>query len=76
MKTLNVSISDVDYKKFGLKKDALSFHDFIDIVNRKMAQQTLKECVKQAKKYGLDKMTMDEIDAEVKAVRENAKARH
>jgi len=76
MKTLSVSISDVDYKKFGLKKDALSFNDFIDIVNRKMAQETLKECVKQAKKYGLDKMTMDEIDAEVKAVRENAKARH
>jgi len=76
MKTLNVSISDVDYKRFGIKKDELSFDDFMDIVNRKMAQETLRECVKQAKKYGLDKMTMAEIDEEIKAVRENAKTRH
>jgi len=76
MRTLNVSISDLDYKKFGIRKDNLSFPDFLDLVNRKMAQETLKECVKLAEKYGLSEITMDEIDEEVKAVRENAKARH
>ena len=76
MRTLNVSISDLDYKKYGIRKDTLSFPDFLDLVNRKMAQETLKECVKQAEIAGLSEMTMDEIDEEIRAVRKNAKARH
>ena len=76
MRTLNVSISESEYKKFGIKNDKLSFSDFLDIVNRKMAKETLKECVDLAAKYGLSEMTLDEITEEVKAVRKNAKADH
>ena len=76
MITLSVSISDSEYKKLGIKNNQLTFSDILDIANRKMAQETLKECVQLAEKYGLSEMTMEEIDEEVKAVRENAKARH
>ena len=73
MRTLNISISDLEYNKFGLKTDRLSFTEFMDIVNNELAKQTLNECVEFAEKYGLSKMTMDEISEEVKAVR-SAKA--
>jgi predicted CopG family antitoxin len=76
MKTLNVSISDSEFIKFGLKSDNLSFSDFMDIVGRELSKQRLKESLKLAEKFGLSEMTIDEITKEVKAVRKNAKNRN
>ena len=73
MRVLNVSISDIEYAKFGLKSDKLSFSDFIDLVSKELTLQNLDKCLELADKYGLSKMTMDEITEEVKAVRKNAK---
>jgi hypothetical protein len=75
MRTLNVSISDIEYSKFGLKNESLTFTDFIDIVSKELTRQNLNKCIEMADKYGLSKMTMDEITNEVRAVR-NAKGRH
>jgi hypothetical protein len=76
MRTLNVSISDIEYSKFGIKNDKLSFTDFIEIVSKELSRQNLDKCIELANKYGLSKMTMDEITDEVKAVRQNAKYRN
>ena len=76
MRTLNVSISDIEYNKFGLKDDKLTFTDFIDMVSKELTRQNLNKCIELAEKHGLSKMTMDEISNEVKAVRQNAKNRH
>ena len=76
MRTLNVSISDIEYNKFGLKEDKLTFTDFIDLVTKELTRQNLNKCLELADKYGLSKMTMDEITYEVKAVRKNAKNRN
>jgi hypothetical protein len=76
MRTLNVSISDIEYSKFGIKNDKLSFTDFIEIVSKELSKQNLSKCIELANKYGLSKMTMDEITDEVKAVRQNAKNRN
>ena len=73
MRTLNVSISDIEYNKFGLKQDKLTFSDFLEIVSKELTRQNLNKCVELAEKYGLSKMTMSEITNEVKAVRQNAK---
>ena len=73
MRTLNVSISDIEYNKFGLKEDKLNFTDFIDLISKELTRQNLNKCVELADKYGILKMTMDEITNEVKAVRSNAK---
>jgi Trp operon repressor len=76
MRTLNVSISDIEYNKFGLKQEHLSFTDFIELVSKELMRQNLNKCVELANKYGLSKMTIDEISNEVKTVRKNAKNRH
>ena len=64
MKTLNVSISEVEFNKFGLKQEQLSFTEFIDSVGKELMRQNLNKCVELSKKYGLSKMTMDEISNE------------
>ena len=76
MRTLNVSISDIEYNKFGLKEDTLTFTDFIDIVSKELTRQNLSKCLELADNYGISKMTMEEITNEVKAVRKNAKNRN
>jgi hypothetical protein len=73
MRTLNVSISDIEYNKFGLKNDELTFSDFLEIVSKELIRQNLNKCLELADKYGLSKMTMDEISSEVKTVRRNSK---
>ena len=76
MRILNISISDIEYKKFGLKNEKLTFSDFIDLISKELTRQNLNKCLELAGKYGLSKMTMDEITNEVKAVRQNGKGRN
>ena len=73
MRTINISISDLEYNKFGLTEDKLSFSEFIDIVSRELARQNLREAVKLGEKYGYSKTTMKDIDKEIKSVKKNAK---
>jgi hypothetical protein len=76
MRTLNISISDIEYNKFGLKEEKLTFTDFIDLVSKELTRQNLSKCVELAEKNSLSKMTMEEITDEVIAVRKNAKNRN
>lgn len=71
MRTINIDISDLEFQKFGLKADRLSFSAFVDIVSREISRQNLAKTVELAEQYGLSNMTMDEISSEVKAVRDN-----
>ncbi len=73
MRTINVSISEVEFSRFGLKDNKLTFSELVDIISREISRQTLRKSVELAEKYGLSKMTMEEIDKEIKAVRKNAK---
>jgi hypothetical protein len=73
MRTLNISISDIEYNQFGLKEENLTFTDFVDIVQKELTRQNLNKCLELADKYGISKMTMNEITSEVKAVRKDAK---
>jgi hypothetical protein len=75
MKTISVSISDLEYNQFGINNDKLSFTEFVDIVNKEITKQTFNRCIQLAEKYKLSRMSMDEINDEVKAVR-NAKNNH
>ncbi len=73
MRTLNISVSDLDCQRFGLKEENLSFSELLDIIEREKIREKLLKSVQIAEKNGLSKMTMDEIDEEIKAVRNNAK---
>lgn len=72
MRTLNIEISDLEFERFGLKSDQLSFTDFVDMISRELSRQNLKKAVELSERYRLFNMNMQEISAEVKAVRKNA----
>jgi len=74
MKTLNVAISDVEYTKFGITNNVLSFSDFVDMVSKELMKKNIESAVATADKYGLSSMTMEDITKEVQAVRQNAKS--
>lgn len=74
MRMLNISISDLEFSKFGLKKDSLSFSELLDLVSNELTKRALNESVALAKNYDLSGMSMAEITKEVKAVRQNAKS--
>ena len=74
MRTLNISISDLEYGKFGFPGEYLNFTDFVDIIGKELIRQNLNRCVESAEKYGLSSMTMEDITKEVNAVRKNAKS--
>jgi len=73
MKTLKVSISDLEFNKFGLQSTDFTFSEWLDIIGREIAKQRLSRSIELSEKYGLSSMTMDDIDKEVQAVRDNAK---
>lgn len=75
MRTISIDISELEYQKFGLKADRLSFSDFVDMVSRELSRQNLARTVELAERYGLSNMSMNEISEEVKAVR-NKNAAH
>ena len=69
MKTLNITISDLEYNQFGISSEKLSFSEFLDIVNKEVTKQALTKCVQLAERYNLSKISMEEISEEVKVVR-------
>ena len=73
MKTLSVAISDLEYAKFGINGNVLSFSDFVDMVSKELMRENLKAALSAAETSGLSTMTMEDITTEVQAIRQNAK---
>lgn len=76
MKTLAITISDLEYNKFGIPNEQMSFSDFLELISREIMRQNLYKTVELAAKYGLSDMTMEEITEEVKTVRADAAGRN
>jgi len=74
MRTINISISDIEFSKFGIKSENLNFTEFIELVTKELTRQNLNKSLELAEKYGISQMTMEDITNEVKAVRGNAKS--
>jgi hypothetical protein len=74
MKTLNVQITEKEFNKYRITKEQISFADLIKTISKELMRDNLNKCIELADKYGLSKMTMDEITNEVKEVRKNAKS--
>ena len=75
MRTLSVSINEVDFVKLGIKKAKISFSELKEKLSIEYAGEALQKCQKIAEETGLSEMTMDEIDAEIQAVRNETKNR-
>ena len=75
MRTLNISISDMEFNNLGINNENITFTEFTELVRREVMQNNLNNCLALAEKYGLSSMTMNEINEEIKSVR-NAKNHH
>lgn len=73
MRTLSVSISDLEFSKFGMKEEKISFSELLDIVSTELTKKALNDSVNLAQQHKLSILSMDEITEEIKAVRKNAK---
>ncbi len=71
MKTLEILISEKDYKNydFNLKK-SVKFSELVEKISLEYAKQSLLRCNEIAKEVGLSEMTFEEINAEIQAVRD------
>lgn len=69
MRTVQIKVSETDFQKYKLQSE-IKFTDLVDLISREYARKALWECNEIAKQVGLSKMTMDEINAEIKAVRD------
>ena len=74
MRTLQIPISDIEFNKFGIKTENLSFSDLLEVLSKELMCQNLNKCIELAEKFGLSKMKMADITKEVKAVRKNYKS--
>jgi hypothetical protein len=70
MRTLQIKVSETDFKKYNLGSEEIKFTDLVDLISREYARKALLECNVIAEQEGLSKMSMDEINAEIKAVRD------
>lgn len=75
MKTITVSISENEFQKYGINAEVIDFKELLNKISIELARQAAYQCHEISKRVGLSTMTMDEISAEVKAVRLNAKNR-
>ena len=71
MKTLQVQITDQDYSKYHFdQKGELTFVELEELISMEYAKKALILCTEIAEKNGLSNITLDEINSEIKAVRE------
>jgi hypothetical protein len=75
MKLLSVPIDESEFAKLGLNGETISFNELRDKLNTSFAKEALIQCNEIAERTGLSKLTLEEIDEEINAVR-NAKNRH
>lgn len=70
MRTVKIKISETDFQKYNLGNSEIKFTDLVELISREYVRKALLECNEIAEKVGLSKMTMDEINAEINAVRD------
>ncbi|MEO8209962.1 MAG: hypothetical protein ABI840_05345 [bacterium] len=69
MKTLSVKIKENDYLKYDFQKNEILFSDLINKIRIELSKDFLKKSQKGAAESGLSKMSLKEINSEIKAYR-------
>ncbi|NUQ24611.1 MAG: hypothetical protein HUU34_11715 [Saprospiraceae bacterium] len=70
MRTVQLKISETDFQKYNFGGGEIKFSDLVELISREYARRALLECNEIAEQVGLSTMTLDEINAEIKAVRD------
>ena len=72
MKNISIQINESDILRYGFTKEPINFSDLLGRIRLELAKEALLKCQTLAEKAGISGMTLEEINAEIKAVR-NAK---
>ena len=72
MKTLQVAIEEREFIRFGLTREQLSFAELVEAIRWAYAREAVAKCHRLAKAVGLSQMTLADINAEIRAVRDHA----
>ncbi|MDR3001046.1 MAG: hypothetical protein LBU89_07265 [Fibromonadaceae bacterium] len=75
MRTLQVTVPDVEYARLGIQYDILDFSELERLMERNRLRKKQDKCVSFAEKCGISTMTMDEINAEIKEYRAEKRAK-
>lgn len=70
MRTVLLKISETDFQKYNFGSGEIKFSDLVELISREYARRALLESNEIAEQVGLSTMTLDEINAEIKAVRD------
>ncbi len=71
MRTIQIKVSETDFEKYNLEsQEEIKFTDLVDKISLEYARKALLESNEIAEKVGLSKMTLDDINAEIRAVRD------
>ena len=70
MLTLEVNISDKDFKNYHLDSNKIDFSELVKRIDAENAKIALKNCLRIAEETGLDKLTEEEINFEIKQLRD------
>lgn len=70
MKTLSVNITDTDWDKYNFQSERINFEALVEKIKNDFALQALRNGQLIAEQVGLSQLSMADIDAEIKAVRD------
>ena len=76
MRTLNVSISDIEFNKFGLKQEQLTFTDILDLVSQELMRQQLNQCFGLSENKQILNMLSNAIKPKTAEANKKAKKKH
>ncbi|GAB3909736.1 hypothetical protein GCM10028803_47910 [Larkinella knui] len=72
MSTLTITLTDEQAARYGLQSDSMTLDQLVDKIKTEVARDALHKCQAIAGSNGLSEISLDEINAEIEAVR-NAK---
>ena len=75
MKMVTVSFSEQEFKKLGIQNDSIDFKDLYELISIENSRLAVLRCHEIAKEFNFSDTSMDEINEEIKLIRENAKDR-
>ena len=71
MRTIQIKISETDFERYNLgNQTEMKFTELVEKISLEYTRKSLLECNEIADKVGLSKLTLDDINAEIKAVRD------
>ncbi|KAA9354790.1 hypothetical protein [Larkinella humicola] len=75
MSTLTITLTEEQAARYGLQSDLITLDQLVDKIKTEVARDALHKCQAIAGNTGLSEISLDEINAEIEAVR-NAKTGH